>query len=72
MAQSVKKNPPANAGDTRDIGLTRGWGRSSGGGKGNPLHYSCLEKPMDRGGWWATVHGMAKNRTRVSDKHKIF
>ena len=61
MAQLVKKNPPANAGDTRDIGLTPGWGRSSGGGKGNPLHYSCLEKSMDRGAWQATIHGVTKS-----------
>ena len=42
----VVKNPPANAGDVRDVGLTAGLGRSSGGGHGNPLQYSCLENPM--------------------------
>jgi len=52
------KNPPANAGDT---GLIPGLGRSSGGGNGNPLQYSCLENPMDRGGWQATVHGAAES-----------
>ena len=46
---SVVKNPPANAGDTRDVGLIPGWGRSLGEGNGNPLKYSCLGNPMDRG-----------------------
>ena len=50
-------NPPANTGDTRDVGLTPGLGRSTGKGTGNPLQYSCLENPMDRGAWWATAHG---------------
>ena len=59
MAQLVK-NSPANAGDTRDVGLILGSGRSSGVGNGNPLHYSCLEIPMDRGAWRAAVHGVAK------------
>ena len=49
----VVKNPPANAGD---LGLIPGSGRSPGGENGNPPQYSCLEKPMDRGAWWATVH----------------
>ena len=53
----VVKNPPASAGDVRDLGLIPGSGRSPGGGHGNPLQYSCLENPMDRGAWWATVHG---------------
>ena len=57
----VVKNPPANAGDIRDAGLIPVWGRSPGGGHGNPLQYSCLENPMDRGAWWATVHRVAKN-----------
>ena len=47
----VVKNPPANAGDTRDAGLILGSGRSPGGGHGNPLQYFCLENPMDRGTW---------------------
>ena len=51
------KNPPANAGDTGSI---PGWGRTPGEGNGNPLQYSCLENPMDRGAWRATVHGVAK------------
>ena len=45
----VVKNPPANAGDVRDVGSIPGWGRSPGEGHGNPLQYSCLENPMDRG-----------------------
>ena len=49
------KNPPANAGDTRDVGSNPASGRSPGEGNGNPLRYSCLENPMDRGAWWATV-----------------
>ena len=51
------KNLPANAGD---VGLIPGSESSPGGGNGNPLQYSCLENPMDRGAWWATVHGVAK------------
>ena len=59
------KNPPANAGDIRDVGLIPGLGRSPGGGDDNPLQHSCLENPMDRGAWWATVHGVAKSWTRL-------
>ena len=55
------KNLPANAGDIRDVGLIPGSGRSSGGGSDNPLQDSCLENPMGRGAWWATVHGVTKN-----------
>ena len=54
------KNPPANARDIRDSGSIPRSGRSPGGGKGNPLQYSCLENSMDRGAWWATVHGVVK------------
>ena len=53
------KNSPANAGDTGDMGLIPRSGRSPGGGSDNPLQYSCLENSMDRGAWWATVHGAA-------------
>ena len=53
VALEVKK-PPANAEDVRDMGLIPGLGRSSGGGHGNSLQYSCLENPMNRGAWWAT------------------
>ena len=61
----VVKNPPAHAGDIRDAGSVPGLGRSPGGGHGNPLQYSCLDNPMDRGTWRATVHGVAKSRTRL-------
>ena len=57
------KNLPANAGDERDVGLIPGLGESPGGGNGNPLQYSCLENPMDRGAWLATVHGVTKSQT---------
>ena len=57
------KYPPANAGDERNAGSIPRSGRSPGEGHGNPLQYSCLENPMDRGGWWATVHGVAKSQT---------
>ena len=60
-------NPPAYSGDLRNTGLIPGWGRSLGGGHGNPLQYSCLENPMDRGAWRATVHRVAKSRTRLSN-----
>ena len=53
----VLKNPPANAGDVRDMGSVPGAGRSPGGEHGNPLQYSCLENSMGRGARWATVHG---------------
>ena len=56
----VVKNLPANAEDTGDAGLIPGSGRSPGEGNGNPLQCSCLENPMDRGAWWATVLGIAK------------
>ena len=59
----VVKNPPANAGNVRDVGSIPGSGRSSGGGHCKPLQYSCLENPMDRGAWWATVHKGAKSQT---------
>ena len=60
-------NPPAITGDVRDMGSIPGSGRSPGGGQGNPLLYSCLENPMDRGAWRAAVHGVAKSRTCLSD-----
>ena len=49
------KNPPASAGDTGDSASIPGWGSSPEGGNGNPLQHSCLENPVDRGAWWATV-----------------
>ena len=61
----MAKNPPANAGDIRDLGLIPGLGRSPGGGHGNLLHYSCLENPVDREAWQATVHEVAKSWTQL-------
>ena len=61
----VVKNLPANTRDIRDQGSTPKSGRYPGGGPGNPLQDSCLESPMDRGAWWATVHRVAKNQTRL-------
>ena len=60
------KNLPANAGDTGHVDSTPGLGRSPGGGNGNSLQYSCLESPMDRGAWQATVHGVAKSQAYLS------
>ena len=60
---AVVKDPPADAGDTRDVALIPGVGRSLREGNGNPLWYSCLENPMDRGAWWATVYEVAKSQT---------
>ena len=57
---SMVKSLPANAGDTEEAVLIPGSGRSSGKGNGNPLQYSCLRNPMDRGVWWARAHGVAK------------
>ena len=57
------KNPPANAGDLRDAGSISGLRRSPEEGNGNPLEYSYLENPMDRGAWWATVHRVTKSQT---------
>ena len=59
------KNLPANARDVRDMDSIPGWRRSSGGGHDNPLQYSCLENPMDRGAWWATAHRVAKSWTQL-------
>ena len=63
---SEVKVSACNAGD---LGSIPGLGRSPGEGNGNPLQYSCLENPMDGGAWWATVHRVAKGRTRLSDFH---
>ena len=61
---AVVKNLPANSGDAGDMGLISRLGKSPGGGHGNPLEYSCLENPIDRGAWRATVHGVAKSQTQ--------
>ena len=58
----VLENTPANAEELRDAGSIPGSGRSPGEGNGNPLQYSCLENPMDRGAWWDTVHGVTQSR----------
>ena len=63
---AVEKNPPTSAGDTRDVGSIAGLGRSPGEGNGNPLQYSCLQNPIDRGSWQATAHGVAKSPTQLS------
>ena len=57
------KNLPAHPGDAKEAASSSGSGRSPGGGNDNPLHYSCLGNPMERGAWWATVHGVAKSWT---------
>ena len=62
----VVKNPPAHAEDIKDIDLTPGSGRFLGGGNGNPLQYSCLENPMDRGPWWAIVYRVTKSQTGLN------
>ena len=59
------KNLPANAGDIKDEGSILGLGRSPVGGHGNPLQYSCMENPMDRGAWWAVVHRISKSWTQL-------
>ena len=66
LQRAVGKNLPAKAGKARDSGSIPGTGRSPGEGNGNPLQYSCLENSMDRGAWWATVHGIAKSWTQLS------
>ena len=59
----VIKNLPARAGAEGDTSSIPGLGRSPGEGKGNPVQYSCLENPMDRGAWWAAVHGETESDT---------
>ena len=65
-AFGVMKYPPVNAGGIRDAGSILGWGRSPGEGSGNPLPYSCLGNPMDRGAWLATVHRVANSQTGLN------
>ena len=60
---AMVKNPPANVGDARDMASIPGLGRSPAVGNGNSLQYPCLGNPMDRGAWWATVHGVAESDT---------
>ena len=66
------KNQPENAGDNKMAGSIPGSGRSPGEDHDNPLQYFCLENPMDRGAWWATVHGVTKSWTRLSNWHFHF
>ena len=66
------KKSACSAGAAGDTGLIPGSGRSPGGGHGDPLQYSCLENPMDRGAWQATVHGVAKSQTQLSDLAHIY
>jgi len=63
----VVKRPSADSGDVRDVGSIPGSGRSPGGGHGTPLQSSCLENPMDRGAWQATVHRFAKSQIRLKE-----
>ena len=67
QVELVVKNPPANAGNAKDVGSIPRSERSPGEGRGNPLQYSCLENPMDRGAWWATVPRVVKSQTWFSD-----
>ena len=60
------KNPPVNVGDTGDVGSIPGFGSYPREGHGNPLQDYCLQKSMDRGAWWATVHWVTKSQTRLS------
>ena len=62
----VVKNPPASSGGARDVGSIPGSGRFPGEVNSNPIQYSCLEKPIDRGAWWAKVHRVAKSQTWMS------
>ena len=61
----ISTEPACNAGVSGDVSSISGLGRSPGGESGNPLQYSCLENPMDRGAWWATVHGDTKSQKRL-------
>ena len=64
LGGSVVRNPPANA---EDAGSIPGLGRSPGKGNANPIQYSCLGNPVEKGAWWATVHGVTKSQSRLSD-----
>ena len=65
---TVVKNPPVSAGDIRDVGSIPGSEGSPGEGNGNPLQYIAWRNPMDRGAWWATVHGVARVRHNLAIK----
>ena len=66
---TVLKNLPANAGDTGEVDSTPGLGRAPGEGNGNPIQYSGLENLIDRGAWWATVHGVTKESNMTERAH---
>ena len=66
VAQRLKRLP-VSAHNAGNLGSIPGSGRSPGEGNGHPLQYSCLENPMDRGAWWAAVHGVAKSQTQLND-----
>ena len=72
QVELVVKNLPSDAGESRDTDSIPELGRSPGVKHGNPLQYSCLENPMDRGAWWATVHqGVAKSQTQLGNRHGV-
>ena len=71
LSGTLVKNASANAGDARDLSSIPGLGRSPVEGNGNPLQYSCLENSMDRGAWWAVVHGVTKSWTRLDRKSVV-
>ena len=71
MALVVRKKPPASAGDGRNTGSIPGSGRSLGGEHGNPLQCPCLENPIDRGAWWATVHRVSKESDTTEETEHI-
>ena len=70
LSGAVVRNLPDKAGDTREVALTLGLGRSPGMGNGNPPQYSWLENPMDGGAWWATIQWVTKSRTWLSNQKK--
>ena len=65
---AMVKNPPANAGDSKDMRLISRLGRFPGERNGYASQCSCLENPMDRGAWWATIHGVAKSRIQLTEQ----
>ena len=69
LCHNKVKNQPTNAGDARETDSTPGLGPSPGEGDGNTLQYSCLENPMGRGAWWASVHGVTERWTQLGDTH---
>ena len=71
LKQSGGSEGKESACNVGDLGSNPGLGRSPGEGNGNPLQYSCLENPMARGAWWATVHGAANSQTQLSDQHFV-